>query len=77
VISQKRCNEIGGIYSAGTVFRALPEEFCEFMWARYRRQGLKIEVFVFSLLFVAHQFNRVFRGELREICDLTARSLGG
>jgi hypothetical protein len=31
-----------------------------------RRNGLKIEVLAVSLLFVAHQFNRVFPGKLRE-----------
>src|SRR4029077_11871221 len=30
VIWQKRCNDIGGTYSAGTVFCGLAKEFCEF-----------------------------------------------
>jgi hypothetical protein len=29
------------------------------MWRNGRRHGLKIEIFAVSLLFVAHQFNRV------------------
>jgi hypothetical protein len=31
-----------------------------------RRSGLKIEVFAFSLLVSARQFNRVFPGKLRK-----------
>jgi hypothetical protein len=36
------------------------------MWRNGRRNGLRIEVLAVSLLFVAHQFNRVFPGKLRE-----------
>jgi hypothetical protein len=34
VISQKRCNDIGGMYSGGTVLCEVAEEFNEFMQTR-------------------------------------------
>jgi hypothetical protein len=37
------------------------------MWRNGRRNGLKIEVLAVPLLFVAHEFNRVFPGKLREL----------
>jgi hypothetical protein len=46
------------------------------MWRHGRRNGLKIEVFAVSFLFVALQFNRVFPGKLRKIRDFAARTLG-
>ena len=55
VISQKRCNDIGGRYSGGTVFCALVEELCEFMPARYRLGGLKIAVLAISALITTDQ----------------------
>lgn len=51
VSSQKRCNDIGGRHSGGTVFCALVEELFEFMSARNRLGGLKIAVLaIFSLI---------------------------
>jgi hypothetical protein len=70
VISQKRRNDIGGTYSGGTVFRSVVEEFFEFMSARYRVGGLKIEVSAASLLFVAHQIVSVFPSKMRKIHHL-------
>jgi hypothetical protein len=55
VTSQKRCNDIGGMYSGGTVFCALLEELREFMSARYRLGGLKIEILRISQPFISHQ----------------------
>jgi hypothetical protein len=47
--------DLGGTYSAGTVFCWLAEEFCEFMLVRYARSGLKIAVLAISKLCAAYQ----------------------
>jgi len=70
VISQKRCNDIGGRYSGGTVFCALVEELCEFMSARYRLGGLKIVVFAISKLCAAYQILRSLPGKSPEFPNL-------
>jgi len=62
VSSQKRCNDIGGRYSGGTVFCALVEELCEFMSARYRLGGLKIAVLAISVLCAAYQISKSLPG---------------
>ena len=62
VSSQKRCNDIGGRYSGGTVFCALVEELCEFMSAKYRLVGLKIAVLAISPPFAAYQIQHTSPG---------------
>jgi hypothetical protein len=41
-----------------------------------RRNGLKIEVFVVSLLSIAHQIVSVFPGKMRKIHDLAGSRAG-
>jgi hypothetical protein len=58
VISQKRCNDIGGTYSDGTVLCVLVAELCEFMSSRYRLGGLKIAFLAISNLCGVDQIPR-------------------
>jgi hypothetical protein len=62
VSSQKRCNDIGGRHSGGTVFCALVEELFEFMSARNRLGGLKIAVLAISVLCAAYQISKSLPG---------------